>query len=207
MRDDAPAVVHHEYGSAAYAGFLQAPQDAIQRDDRGQHAAELLGDFQRDGHHKCGPVFRSQRQWFAPEYHRLQARGKCPLECLADEGVLVGPEVSGTRAFGIGTDGREIQDIGVAGDKVLKQARHLRPSHRVVHPIEEPRKGQNLAFADELLIKIDVEKLNLFAHRTRKLGLLDALGIGELFLAEPQNLKVIQPQGQGADEQHRTQNQ
>ena len=57
--------------------------------------------------------------------------------------------------------------------------------------IEKTRQGQNLAFADELLVKIGVEKLYLLAHRAGELGLLNALGIGELLLAELQNLKVI----------------
>src|SRR5207302_541306 len=202
-----PTVIHHEDGASANTGLLQAPQDAIQRNDRCQHAAELLADFQRDGHHKGGPVVRSECQGLAAEYHRLQAGGKRPLQCLADKGVLVRPEVSRTPAFSIRPHGREIEDIGITGDKVLKQARHLRRSHGVIDTVEKPCKGQDLAFADKLLIKIDVEKLYLLADRTRELGLLHALGIGKLFLAQTQNLKMIQPQRQGADEEHRAQNQ
>ena len=132
----------------------------------------------------AGRVLRSQCQRFAAEYHRLQASGKRTLERLADEGVLVRAEVPRSRALGIRANRSQIQDIRVAGNEVLEQARHLRPSHWVIHMVEEARQGQDLALADELLIEIGVEKLDLFAHRARQLGLLHALGIGELLLAE-----------------------
>ena len=73
--------------------------------------------------------------------------------------------------------------------------------------VEQAGKGQDLALADELLIEVGVEKLNLFAHRASDLGLLHAFGIGQLFLAKPQHLAVIQAEGEGADQQHGAQDQ
>src|SRR5262249_20481765 len=100
---------------------------------------------------------------------------------------------------------REVQDIGIAGDEVLEQTSQLRLSHRVVHMIEKPSEGQDLTFADELSIEIGIEKLYLFDHGARDFALLHAFGIGELLLAEPQDLKMVKPEWQGADQQHRSQ--
>ena len=79
--------------------------------------------------------------------------------------------------------------------------------YRVVDFVEQAGERQNLALADELLVEVGVEELNFLAQRAGHFGLLHALGVGELFLAELQHLAVIQAEGQRADEQHRAQHQ
>ncbi len=43
MHDYVPVVIHDENRAAPHAGFLQAAQDSVQRDHRGQHAVKLAG--------------------------------------------------------------------------------------------------------------------------------------------------------------------
>ena len=62
-----------------------------------------------------------------------------------------------------------------------------------------------MAVADELLVKVGVEKLDFLGHRARHFGLLQALGVGQFFLAQLQHLAVVQTKRQHADEQHRSQ--
>ena len=71
---DVPAVVHDKDDAPADAGFLQPPQDSVQRHDRRKHAGKLIVHFQRHGHDKRGPVLRADRQRIAAKHQRLQRR-------------------------------------------------------------------------------------------------------------------------------------
>ena len=125
--------------------------------------------MQRDGHDEGGPVFRSQGQRLAAKDYRLDAGGESPLQLLADEGVLVGAEIAGAGALAVLADGRQVERIGIAGDEIFEQAGYLGGADGVFNMVEQAGEGQDLPFADELLIEVGVEKLDLFAHRTGEL--------------------------------------
>ena len=137
--DDVAAVIHDENGAAAHAGLLQPPQDAVERNHGGQHAAELVVHLQRDGHDEGRAVVGAERQRIAAKDHRLRASRKGALQGLADEGVLVGAEVAGAGALGVLADGGQVETVGVAGDEIFEQARDLRRAHRVVDLVEQAR--------------------------------------------------------------------
>ena len=73
--------------------------------------------------------------------------------------------------------------------------------------VDQSGQCQNLAFADELLGEIGFEELNFLGERTSQFGLLHALGIGQFFLAELQNLAVVEADGQCAYKQERPQHE
>ena len=112
-----------------------------------------------------------------------------------------------SQAHAAGTHGGEVKNIGITGDEIFKQAGDLRLAHGIVLVAEQIGERHDLPLANQLLVKIDVEKLDLFTDRTGDFGLLNALRIGQLCLTELQNLTVVEGQRQHADQQHRAQNQ
>src|SRR5205085_9172843 len=114
-------------------------------------------------------------------------------------------EVSSPGTLGVFTNGGQVQNVGIAGDEILKHASHLGSPRRVVNLVGEVRKRQDLPLTDQLLVEVGVEKLNFLSERTRHFGLLHAFRIGEFCLAQLQNLTVIKRQRQHADQQHRAQ--
>ena len=84
----------------------------------------------RNGHDEGGAVVRAQRQRLAAKDHRLRAGRESALQRLADEGVLVGAEIAGAGALAVSADGRQVENVGIAGDEIFEQARHLRARGR-----------------------------------------------------------------------------
>jgi len=62
---------------------------------------------------------------------------------------------------------------------------------RVIDVRNPAGQGQHLALAQQLLAQILLEQQRLAGQRTRNFTLLHALGIFELFFAEPQNLPMV----------------
>ncbi len=165
----------------------------------------MIVHLQWHGHDERGPAFGADGQGIAAKHQRLQARCECALQRLAHEGVLVRLEVAGASACGVLAHRGQIQNVGIAGDKIFKHAGQLWRPLGILYFIDQIRERQNLPLADQLLVEVGVEELNLFTDRSRHFGLLDALRVGQLPLAELQYLAVIERQGQHADKQHRTQ--
>ena len=207
MSHDVPAVVHDEDHAPADAGFLQPPQDSVQRYDRREHPRKLIVHFQRHGHDERGPILSADRQRIAAKYQRLQARCERALQRLADKWILVRLEVAGPGALGVLAHGGQVQNVGIAGDEIFKHAGHLGSARGIVDLVGQVRERQNLPFADQLLVEVGVEQLDFFPERPGHFGLLHALGVGQFCLAKLQNLAVIERQRQHADQQHCAQHQ
>src|SRR5215469_3588918 len=104
--------------------------DGVERDDRCQHAREILVYvFEGHRHYERWAIIRCERKWIAPKLDdlqllRLQASGKGALQGSRDEGVLFGAEVSLRRAgaFARLSDGRQIDERGaIAVDEIFEQ--------------------------------------------------------------------------------------
>src|SRR5271163_2576627 len=98
--DDVAVVIDYENIAAADTGVLQAVQDGVQRDYRGQHAAEIVIDiFQWDGDDECWAIVWGQGQGVAAKFGdlrllRLQAGDEGTLQGFGDEGILLGAEIA-----------------------------------------------------------------------------------------------------------------
>ncbi len=69
----------------------------------------------------------------------MKARCERALQRFAYEGVLVRLEVAGAGAGGVLAHGGQVQNVGVAGDKIFKHAGQLRRPLRVVHFVDQIR--------------------------------------------------------------------
>src|SRR5713226_8195600 len=205
MRDDMTIVVHDVNRPAAHAGFHQSPHNGLEGNYRREHAGELILRFKRDRDDECRAVVRRQRQGIAAEFQslRLHACRKGALQGFANEGVLFSTKIwpRGRRALCLYSDGRQVKDVGVAVHKVLEQPGDLRFAHGVIHVLNQIRQGHDLALGEELLGKVRFKKLDFASQRASQFSLLDALGVHQLFLAELQNLAVIQADRNDADKQ------
>ena len=111
-------------------------------------------------------------------------------------------------AFAVFVDRGQIQKrVSIAVDKILEQPRDLGLGGGVFDIVDKARQSQNLAFAEELLRLVELEKLNFLCQRSRQVGLLHALVVAEFVLAKLEHLAVIEPDGQSADEQQRAENE
>ena len=75
--------------------------------------------------------------------------------------------------------------------------------HGVVHVLDPSGERQHLPLAQELLAQALLELQGFVGQRAGDGGLLDALGVLQLVIAEAQDLAVVEPQGRDADEQQR----
>ena len=112
------------------------------------------------------------------------------------------------RAFSGFPDGRQVNECtAIARDKFLQQAGDLRFRRGILDVVDEAGEREDLALAEQLLRQVGFEELNFLRQRPGQVGLLDALGVHQLFLAKLQNLAVVQTNGKRANQQKRSQNE
>jgi len=164
--------------------------------------------FSGHGNHERRPIVGLQRQGIAAEFTGLlHAPHVGALQRFGDEGVLVGAEVSlrSDRAFARLAHRCEIQKgVAVAFGKILEQPRDLRLGDGIFD-IADAHEREDAPLADQLLGQVCLEELDFLGQGAGELGLLDALGVHQFFLAEVQHLPVVQADGQRANQQQRAQ--
>src|SRR5208282_2979 len=95
-------------------------------------------------------------------------------------------------------DGGEIDEaVAVAVSEVFQKASYFWLSDGGFYIVDEAGERKNLALADELLRQVGLKKLDFLGQGAGQFGLLNALGIDEFFLAELQDLAVIEADGKG----------
>ncbi len=208
VRHDMPVVIDNENGAPPHAGVLQAVKNGIERNHRGQHPGEIVANVLQ-GHRddKRRSIVRSQRQRIAAKLRGLHAADKRALQRLSDEGVLFRAEIPlrGAGAFAVATHRGEVDEgVAIRFDEVLQQPSDFWLRDRVLHVFAEAGEIENLALADQLLCQVGFKKLYFLGKRAGQLGLLHALHVDELFLAEFKHLAMIQTDRQGADQQQRS---
>jgi hypothetical protein len=216
MGDDVAEVVHDEDDAATNAGFDEAMEDGVERDNGGEHAREIvLSVLEGDGDDEGGAVIGRESEGVAAEADDVELLGlhaghESALKCFGDEWVLLGAEISlgGASALAGFADGGEIDEgFAVGVHEGFEKACDFRLGDRVFDVVDEAGEGKDLALAVELLALVSLEKLDFLGERAGEVGLLDALGVYELFLAEVENLAVIEADGKGANQEQRAEDE
>ena len=193
VRDDVAVSIHDEDSAFAHAGIANPLEQAINRDDRRDHAGKLAVQRQRNGYYQRGTVIFSEREGFADEWKSLNAGGKGAFERAADEGILVGVEAARGLPFGLLVNRGDVENVLVIFDEALQQTRELRRVHGVVHIFDPASERENLTLAEKLFAQILFELQSFAGERTGDFGLLNALGVLQFFFAEAQDLAVVKP--------------
>ena len=196
--------VHDVDGPVANAHVAQARLQALERNHGGQHAGKLAVGEQRHRHHQRGAVILTGCERLTDRVEFLVTGLERAPESGVDERIAVRGDVPSRGAFRLAADRGDVQDVRVVFDEVLKQARDLGRVSGIVDVLNPARDCQDLALAQELLTQSLLELQGFVGEGAGDLALLDALGILQLFLAEPQGLAVIEPKRRHADEQQRT---
>ncbi len=164
-------------------------QDAVQRNDGGQHSGKLIVHLQRHGHDECRAVLGADGQRVAAEDQGLQRRGERALQRLGYKGVLVRPGNCPRRCPWLPCPRRSDTGYSDCWRRSFRGRGRLAGRSRcVVDFIDQACEGQDLPFADQLLVEIGVKLLDFFGQGARHFGLLDALRVGQFCLAKLQNL-------------------
>ena len=122
VRDDVAVAIYDEDSAFAHASIADAFEQAVNRDDRGDHAGKLAVQRERNGNDERRAIIFSEREGFADKGQSLNAGREGAFERAADERILIGVETARGLAFGEFVDGGDVQNVLIIFDEALQQS-------------------------------------------------------------------------------------